>query len=215
MPRRFEEARAEMVENQIRHRGIEDPRVLQALLKVPRHKFVPSHLREDAYRDCPLPIGSGQTISQPYMVATMTAAAAISSEDRVLEIGTGSGYQAAILAELALEVYSVERRKSLSCTARAVLEDLGYKNIYFKVGDGTLGWETHAPFSAILVTAGAPGIPEPLVDQLTIGGRLVIPIEDGFAQVLHVIERTVSGIERRKGERCTFVPLVGQYGWKE
>jgi protein-L-isoaspartate(D-aspartate) O-methyltransferase len=149
------------------------------------------------------------------MVATMTAAATISSDQRVLEVGTGSGYQAAILAELALEVYSVERRESLSRTAAAVLEDLGYQNIYLKVGDGTLGWADQSPFAAILVTAGAPSIPDPLVEQLTIGGRLVIPVENGFAQVLYVIERTSSGIKKSKGERCTFVPLVGQHGWKE
>jgi len=204
-----------MVEVQIQRRGIDDAGVLQAFRKVPRHEFVPSHLQEEAYRDCPLPIGSGQTISQPYMVATMTAAARINAGDRVLEIGTGSGYQAAILAELAGEVYSVERRASLSKAAKAVLERLGYENIHLKVGDGTLGWQEEAPFSAIVVTAGAPHIPEPLVEQLRIGGRLVIPIEDGFAQVLYVIEKTPSGIEKRRAERCTFVPLVGEHGWRD
>jgi protein-L-isoaspartate(D-aspartate) O-methyltransferase len=204
-----------MVEVQIQRRGIDDARVLQAFRKVPRHEFVPSHLQEEAYRDCPLPIGSGQTISQPYMVATMTAAARINAGDRVLEIGTGSGYQAAILAELAGEVYSVERRASLSKAAKAVIERLGYKNVHLKVGDGTLGWHEEAPFSAIVVTAGAPHIPEPLVEQLRIGGRLVIPIEDGFAQVLYVIEKTPSGIEKRRAERCTFVPLVGEHGWRD
>lgn len=215
MSRSFEDARRTMVEVQIQRRGIDDAGVLQAFRKVPRHEFVPSHLQEEAYRDCPLPIGSGQTISQPYMVATMTAAARINAGDRVLEIGTGSGYQAAILAELAGEVYSVERRASLSKAAKAVLERLGYENIHLKVGDGTLGWQEEAPFSAIVVTAGAPHIPEPLIEQLRIGGRLVIPIEDGFAQVLYVIEKTPSGIEKRRAERCTFVPLVGEHGWRD
>lgn len=214
MSRPYESERKAMVEKQIRRRGIDDPRVLNAFLKVPRHVFVPDHLQQDAYRDCPLPIGSGQTISQPYMVATMTAAASIKQGDRVLEIGTGSGYQAAILAELAGQVYSVERHRNLSHAARVVLDTLGYTNIHLKLGDGTLGWENESPFSAILVTAGAPHIPEPLVEQLAIGGKLVIPIEDGFAQVLQIIERTPSGIEKRRGERCTFVPLVGEHGWQ-
>jgi protein-L-isoaspartate(D-aspartate) O-methyltransferase len=214
MSKPLQEARKNMVKNQIQRRGIHDPRVLEAFLRVPRHEFVPSHLRDDAYRDCPLPIGSGQTISQPYMVATMTAEAGISPDDRVLEIGTGSGYQAAILGELALQVYSIERIEGLSQAAAGVLENLGYRNIHLKVGDGTIGWKGESPFSAILVTAGAPYIPDPLVDQLATGGKLVVPIEDGFAQVLYVITRTSAGIEKRKGERCTFVPLVGKHGWK-
>jgi protein-L-isoaspartate(D-aspartate) O-methyltransferase len=214
MSRPYENERKIMVEDQIRRRGIAEVRVLDAFLKVPRHEFVPDHLRDDAYRDCPLPIGSGQTISQPYMVAAMTVAAAIKQGDRVLEIGTGSGYQAAILAELAGEVYSVERRDSLSRAAQAVLDRLGYGNIHLRVGDGTLGWKSESPFSAIVVTAGAPHIPDPLVEQLAIGGKLVIPIENGFAQVLHIIEKTPSGIEKRRGERCTFVPLVGEHGWQ-
>ena len=213
MSRSFESERKVMVEDQIRRRGILDGRVLGAFLKVPRHEFVPENLRGDAYRDCPLPIGDGQTISQPYMVASMTAAGTIKPDDRVLEIGTGSGYQAAILAELAAEVYSVERRESLSLAAQPVLDRLGYDNIHLKVSDGTLGWESESPFSAIVVTAGAPHMPAPLVDQLAIGGRLVIPIEEGFSQVLYIIERTPSGIEKRRGERCTFVPLVGEHGW--
>ncbi len=214
MSREYEKERKAMVEDQLRRRGIEDARILNAFLKVPRHEFVPRHLREDAYRDCPLPIGSGQTISQPYMVATMTAEAAVKEGDRVLEIGTGSGYQAAILAELADAIYSVERHENLSQRAKGILESLGYTNIHLKVADGTLGWESESPFSSIVVTAGAPHIPKPLVEQLAIGGKLVIPIEDGFAQVLYIVERTPSGVEKRRGERCTFVPLVGKFGWQ-
>jgi len=204
-----------MVADQIRSRGINDADVLEAFLHVPRHAFVPADLREDAYRDCPLPIGDGQTISQPYMVATMTTAAGIRPGDRVLEIGTGSGYQAAILAELAGEVFSIERHGSLSETAGEALAGLGYENIHLKVADGTLGWKSESPFSAIIVTAGAPQIPDPLVDQLSIGGRLVIPIEDGFAQVLQIVEKMSSGTRKRRQERCTFVPLVGEHGWKQ
>jgi protein-L-isoaspartate(D-aspartate) O-methyltransferase len=213
MQRSFENERKAMVENQIQHRGIEDPRVLEAFSAVPRHEFVPENLAGDAYRDCPLPIGEGQTISQPYMVASMTAAATIGQDDRVLEIGTGSGYQAAILAKLAAEVYSVERKESLSLAAQLVLDRLGYDNVQLKVADGTLGWQSESPFSAIVVTAGAPRIPAPLVEQLAVGGRLVIPIEEGFSQVLYIIEKTRSGVDKRRGERCTFVPLVGEHGW--
>jgi len=214
MTRTYETERRLMVEAQIQRRGIEEPGVVGAFLRVPRHKFVPEHLQEEAYRDCPLPIGFGQTISQPYMVATMTASAAINRDDRVLEIGTGSGYQAAILAELGAQVFSVERHESLSLGARKVLDQLGYDNIRLKVADGTLGWKSQSPFSAIVVTAGAPDIPEPLVDQLAVNGRLVIPIEAGFAQVLYIIKKLPSGIEKRRGERCTFVPLVGEHGWQ-
>ena len=210
----YETKRLQMVEDQIRRRGIDDPRVLEAFRRVPRHEFVPAHLRGDAYRDCPLPIGENQTISQPYMVASMTQHAAVEPGDRVLEIGTGSGYQAAILAELGADVFSVERWESLMQSAREVLTRLGYSRIQYKVGDGTLGWESESPFSAILVTAGAPRLPQPLVDQLRIGGKLVIPVEEGFSQVLYIVYRTESGISKEKGERCTFVPLVGEFGWE-
>jgi protein-L-isoaspartate(D-aspartate) O-methyltransferase len=204
-----------MVEEQIQLRGITDSRVLQAFLEVPRHEFVPQRLRFEAYRDCPLPIGEGQTISQPYMVASMTLAASIEPGDRVLEIGTGSGYQAAILAELGAEVFTVERLSSLSLAAQEVLRKLDYTRIHFRIANGTLGWESRAPFSAIVVTAGAPSIPSPLVDQLALNGRLVVPIEEGLSQVLYVVVKTDSGIKKNRGERCTFVPLLGEYGWKE
>ena len=215
MPRSLDIERKRMVEEQIQLRGITDSRVLQAFLAVPRHEFVPQRLRFDAYRDCPLPIGEGQTISQPYMVASMTLAASVRPGDRVLEIGTGSGYQAAILAELGAEVYTVERLSSLSLAAQKVLRRLDYTPVHFKIADGTLGWESEAPFSAIIVTAGAPSIPSPLVDQLALNGRLVVPVEDGLSQVLYVVVKTESGIEKNRGERCTFVPLLGEHGWKE
>lgn len=203
-----------MVEDQIEARGICDQRVLKAFLKVPRHEFVPPEYRRDAYRDGPLPIGKGQTISQPYMVASMTEAARIEPGNRVLEIGTGSGYQAAILAELGALVFTVERFRQLSNRAQEVLRSLGYTQIDFRVGDGTLGWQAEAPFDAIIVTAGAPHLPEPLLEQLVEGGRLVIPIEDGFSQVLHVVTKAEGEVRRERKERCTFVPLIGKHGWE-
>jgi len=208
-----------MVEDQILRRGVTDCRVLRAFLEVPRHEFVPENRRHEAYRDCALSIGEGQTISQPYMVASMTEAAKVKPADRVLEIGTGSGYQAAILAELGAEVYSVERLESLSIAAQRAVTRLGYTHVHFRVANGTLGWESEAPFAAIIVTAGAPVIPEPLVNQLAVQGRLVISIEEGFGQVLYqvlyIVERTEDGIEQKRGEGCFFVPLIGAYGWKK
>ncbi len=200
----------------IRLRGIRDERVLSALLKVPRHLFVPEELRDRAYVDAPLPIGEGQTISQPYIVALMTEALELDENSRVLEIGTGSGYQAAILAEIAKEVYTVERIPALLERAKRILEALGYDNIYFKLGDGTLGWEEHAPYDAIIVTAGAPEVPEPLVEQLKVGGRMVIPVGDEFSQrLLRVTKLDSSGkvkIEDLGG--CVFVKLKGKHGWR-
>lgn len=211
----FETARRQMVESQIRARGIRAPRLLAAFLRVPRHEFVPAEFRRRAYQDGPLPIGENQTISQPFMVATMTSAAQIQKGDKILEIGTGSGYQTAILAELAAQVYSVERYPFLLQRARLVLARLGYENIFFKCGDGTLGWQEEAPFNVILVTAGAPEIPDPLVDQLGLGGRLVIPLEEAPGQVLYVIKKTEQGLIKVRGERCSFVPLIGEHGWKK
>jgi protein-L-isoaspartate(D-aspartate) O-methyltransferase len=210
----FEAARIRMVELQLKRRGISDPRVLQAFLAVPRHEFVPERHRGQAYRDTPLPIGEGQTISQPYMVASMTQAAGIEPGHRVLEIGTGSGYQAAILAEMGASVFSVDRIASLAETARRVLDRLGYP-VSIRVGDGTLGWPEEAPFDRILVTAGAPSLPEPLPKQLLEGGRLIIPLEDGYSQVLQIVSRTAEGFEQKRGERCTFVPLIGRHGWRQ
>lgn len=202
-----------MVETQLRPRGIRQPQVIEAFLSVPRHEFVTDKLRSDAYRDCPLPIGQGQTISQPYMVATMTEALDVSPNLKVLEIGTGSGYQAAILIHLGARVYSVERLPSISKAAAERLDRLGYP-VRLRVGDGTLGWPEEAPFDRIIVTAGAPVLPPPLIEQLSAEGRIVIPIEDGLAQVLRVYRRGPSGLLEERREHCTFVPLIGVHGWE-
>jgi protein-L-isoaspartate(D-aspartate) O-methyltransferase len=210
----FDVQRAKMVQSQLRSRGIRDKRVLDAFLSVPRHEFVPDDLRKQAYRDAPLPIGEGQTISQPYMVAVMTEAAQVTPDDRVLDIGTGSGYQTAILAAMGAIVYSIERVPSLSGKAAQILQRLGYERVHLKVADGTMGWKEEAPFDAILVTAGAPAVPEPLMEQLKVGGRLVVPVEEGISQVLYRVIRTEQGFAKERGDRCTFVPLIGEYGWK-
>ena len=203
-----------MVERQIRARGVTDQKVLDAMLKVPRHLFVPEKDRKDAYADYPLPIGYGQTISQPFMVAVMTASLGLKGGEKVLEIGTGSGYQAAVLAEIAGHVITIERLDRLSREAAKRLADLGYDNVTVITGDGTVGWPEHAPYDGIVVTAGAPGVPPPLLEQLDVGGRLVIPVGDRFTQVLEV--------HRRRGEKeyaverntaCRFVDLIGRYGW--
>lgn len=208
-------ARERMVENQIKARGITDERVLQVMRKVPRHLFIDPALRDQAYGDYPLPIGEGQTISQPYIVALMTEALELKGHERVLEIGTGSGYQTAILAELALWVYTIERYAFLQERAKKILFELGYRNISFKIGDGTLGWQEASPFDAIIVTAGAPQIPPPLIEQLAEGGRIVIPVGDEFSQIL------VKGVKRggvlhtKNLEPVRFVKLIGMYGFKE
>jgi protein-L-isoaspartate(D-aspartate) O-methyltransferase len=181
--------------------------------KVPRHLFVEEALQNQAYGDFPLPIGEQQTISQPYIVAFMTEALGLIGEEKVLEIGTGCGYQAAILAELAPEVYSVERIHSLASRARRILESLRYFNVNIKVGDGTLGWPEEAPFQAIMVTAAAPAIPRPLLDQLDLGGRLVIPVGDRSSQTLMVVHKTVEGLKQDYRGGCRFVKLIGSYGW--
>ena len=211
-PYRLERKR--MVETQLKRRGIQDPGVLSAFLKVPRHKFVPLDLLDQAYRDGPLSIGYNQTISQPYMVAVMVQQAYTGPGERVLELGTGSGYQAAILAELGSEVYTVERIPELAEQAETRLERLGYGKINVRLSNGTLGWEEQAPFDAIIVSAAAPKIPDPLLEQLAEGGRLVIPLDDGPSQILSVVEHTPGGFRKHQGERCTFVPLLGKYGWK-
>lgn len=181
----YRTARERMVETQIKARGIKDERVIQAMLKVPRHLFVEEALRDQAYGDFPLPIGEGQTISQPYIVALMTSALELKGPERVLEIGTGSGYQTAILAELVIWVYSIEKYPTLQERAKKILlKELGYKNITFKIGDGTLGWKEASPFDAIIVTAASPQIPLPLIEQLKEGGRIVIPVGDEFSQML-------------------------------
>lgn len=211
----FRERREKLVEH-LRRRGIKDERVLSAMLKVPRHLFVPPELSEEAYNDYPLPIGHGQTISQPYIVALMTEALEVKENHRVLEIGTGSGYQCAILAELAKEVYSVERIPELALRAQRVLSLLGYNNVWIKIDDGTLGWPEYAPYDRIIVTAGAPKIPEPLIEQLDKGGIMVIPVGDEYSQELLVVTKlTEDGKVKVKSlGGCVFVKLRGEYGWK-
>ncbi len=211
----YARARKTMVETQLIPRGVRDERVLAAMLKVPRHLFVDEALRPQAYSDYPLPIGEGQTISQPFMVAFMTEALKLTGTERVLEIGTGSGYQTAILAELSERVYSVERIPSIADRARKVLDRLGYSNIVIKIGDGTLGWEEEAPFDAILVTAGAPDVPPPYIEQLAEGGRLVIPVGGEFVQELVRITKKKGRLVRENLGGCRFVKLIGKYGWQE
>ena len=209
----FEDMRRRMVEEQLAGRGISDKKILDAFGKVPRHLFVPDEYRAAAYADYPLPTGSGQTISQPYMVALMTERLALSGGERVLEVGTGSGYQAAILAEIAAEVYSIERFEALAAESKKILESLGYNNFKVKAGDGTLGWEENSPYDGIIVTAGAPGIPESLVKQLKSGGRLVIPIGGSFGQVLTIVEKEGQLLKKSEVCGCVFVPLIGKEGW--
>jgi len=204
-----------MVEEQIVLRGVKDPRLIAAMKKVPRHLFVEEALQNQAYNDHPLPIGEKQTISQPYMVALMTEAMQLGGKEKVLEIGAGSGYQTAILAEMATEVFSVERIRSLAIKARKLLYELGYFNVDIKIFDGTYGWVEKSPFDAIIVTAGAPDIPQPLFDQLSIGGRLVIPIGDAFVQDLFRITKTEEGMKKEDLGGCRFVKLIGRYGWED
>ncbi|MGD9344153.1 MAG: protein-L-isoaspartate(D-aspartate) O-methyltransferase [Desulfuromonadales bacterium] len=212
----FSIARRRMVEDQVMARGVKDPRVIDAMLRVPRHKFVEPGLESQAYQDAPLPIGERQTISQPYMVAVMSEALALDGTEKVLEVGTGSGYQAAVLALLADRVFSLERIPALARRARKILDACGYSKVNIRLADGTLGWQEMAPFDAIIVTAGAPDVPRDYLDQLAVGGRLVIPVGDRLSQVLMRITRTAK--DEFKEEQllgCRFVPLVGNHGWQE
>lgn len=209
----YEEQRQQMVQTQLIPRHISDPLVIKAFKKVPREEFIPLRYRQNAYGDYPLPIGEGQTISQPFMVALMTQALELTKDDCVLEIGTGSGYQVAILAEIAKKVFSVERLSELSERAQATLKELNYKNIFFHIGDGTCGWPQHSPYQAIIVTAGAPHIPSPLIEQLSEGGRIVIPVGDVFGQTLIRIRKRKDGLGEERICGCVFVPLVGKFGW--
>jgi protein-L-isoaspartate(D-aspartate) O-methyltransferase len=210
----FPKARLKMVEEQITSRGIKDAGLIAAMKKIPRHLFVEEALQSQAYTDHPLPIGEKQTISQPYMVALMTEALLLKGKEKVLEIGTGSGYQTAILAELSEKVFSVERIRPLALRARKLLYELGYFNVEIKIFDGTFGWTEESPFDAILVTAGSPDIPKPLVDQLSVGGRLVIPVGDAFVQDLVRITKTEEGVKREDLGGCRFVKLIGKHGWE-
>ncbi len=211
---KFEKLRNRMVETQLIPRGIKDKNVLDAMRKVPRHLFVPENRKDEAYDDCPLPIGYGQTISQPYMVAIMTELLKPEKNKRILEIGTGCGYQTAILAETCKEVYTIERIPELTEIAKKNLEALGYDNVFLKAGDGTIGWKEHAPFDGIIVTAGAPKIPYTLKEQLSEnGGILVIPVGDRFTQSLMRITRKGNYFETEDFFLCAFVPLIGEEGW--
>lgn len=214
---RFKKQRMRMVDTQIRARGIKDPRVLAAMEKIPRHLFVDEGLVEQAYNDNPLPISARQTISQPYIVALMTEALSLKGKDKVLELGTGSGYQTAILAELAGYVFSIERIASLAATARKILDSLNYFNVAIRVGDGTYGWREEAPFDGMIVTAGAPRIPKVLVEQLAIGGKLVIPVGGRLSQELFLVTRLsedINDIKRETLGGVRFVDLIGEYGWE-
>lgn len=203
-----------MVEEQLVRRGILDARVLEAMRKVPREKFVEEAVEDRAYGDYPLPIGEGQTISQPYMVALMTSLLELTGAEKVLEIGTGSGYQTAVLAELARRVCSVERIPSLAARARTTLEGLGYTNVWVRIANGTFGWPDEAPFERILITAAAPAVPPPLFDQLTDGGRMVLPIGDPATQTLTLVEKVNGTMRTRPDAGCVFVKLIGKYGWE-
>jgi protein-L-isoaspartate(D-aspartate) O-methyltransferase len=214
-PLKYQRLREEMVRQQIEARGITDAGVLAALRKVPRHLFVSEALRDQAYGDFPLPIGEQQTISQPYIVAEMTQALELKRGDRVLEIGTGSGYQAAVMAEIVFRVYTVERLRPLYLQARRLFDDLRIFNIVTRYGDGTKGWEEESPFDAVMVTAGAPEIPKALLSQLVEGGRLIAPIGNQHAQDLIKVVREKRGFRQTNLGGCRFVKLVGEQGWRE
>ena len=203
-----------MVRRQIEARGITDSKVIAATRKIPRHLFVSEALMDQAYNDFPLPIGEQQTISQPYIVAEMTQALQLEKEDRVLEIGTGSGYQAAVLAELAFRVYTIERIHPLYVKTRKLFDNLHYHNIVSRYSDGSLGWEEESPFDAIIVTAGAPEIPKVLLNQLDMGGRMVLPVGDQYSQELVKLYRDEDGIHKTHLGGCRFVKLVGEHGWR-
>ncbi|WP_408956174.1 protein-L-isoaspartate(D-aspartate) O-methyltransferase [Natroniella sp. ANB-PHB2] len=206
--------RKRMIREQLERRGIEQQAVLESMREVPRHLFVPDKLKNKAYHDCPLPIKKGQTISQPYIVALMIEALKLEENDRVLEIGTGSGYAAAVLAQIVEEVYTIERHQSLAELARERFEILGYDNLQVKVSDGTEGWQEFAPYDGIVVAAGAPVLPEPLAEQLEIGGKLVIPVGDRDLQELLVLTKESDGeLNKERIARVRFVPLIGEEGW--
>ncbi len=214
-PNKFARWRRDMVENQIIARGVADAAVIDAMTRVPRHLFVSEAMAESAYGDFPLPIGEGQTISQPYIIAEMTQRLELSGSERVLEIGTGSGYQAAILSKIVYKVYTIERNNTLFVQTRKLFDRLKYHNIVTRYSDGTQGWKQEGPFDAIIVTAGGNQVPTPLVDQLAIGGRLVMPVGGLHSQELLKIEKTENGIQTTNLGGCRFVKLIGQHGWSE
>lgn len=210
----YERLREEMVRTQLIPRGIKDQRVLGVMRKVPRHLFVDSSMLSNAYSDMALPISDGQTISQPYMVAVMTELLDLTGNEKVLEIGTGSGYQAVILAELSKEVYTMERIGALVSRVEKLLNSLKYNNVHVKLANGTLGWPEAAPFDRIIITAGAPNVPEPLLDQLAPGGVLIAPVGGRYSQQLLKIKKTEDRITEEYHTPCVFVPLVGKHGWE-
>jgi protein-L-isoaspartate(D-aspartate) O-methyltransferase len=212
-PGEFAAARAAMVREQLAARGIRDERVLAVCGMVPRERFAPADLAARAYEDTALPIAAGQTISQPYMVATMTEALALRGDERVLEVGTGSGYQAAILSQLAAQVYTVERHRELMERAQVICHELGYTNIDFRLVEDAQGWPEEAPFDAIMVTAGAPQLPGDLLDQLHLNGRMVIPVGPEETQTLLLVQKTVHGVQQTPLTACRFVPYLGVGGW--
>ncbi len=214
-PKKFSRWRRDMVENQIMARGIVDPLVIQAMTQVPRHLFVSEALVDSAYGDFPLPIGEGQTISQPFIIAEMTQSLGLTGSERVLEIGTGSGYQAAVLSRIVYKVYTIERNNTLFMQTRRLFDRMKYHNIVTRYSDGTQGWKAEGPFDAIMVTAGGNQIPGPLVDQLDIGGRLVMPVGGHHSQELLRLEKTKTGIKTTNLGGCRFVKLIGEHGWSE
>ncbi|MCK5287226.1 MAG: protein-L-isoaspartate(D-aspartate) O-methyltransferase [Thermodesulfovibrionia bacterium] len=211
----FEKERKHMVEYQLRARGVKDDRVLKAMESVQRHLFIDEDIWDRAYDDCALPIGEGQTISQPYMVAVMTELLELKGEETVLEIGTGSGYQGALLSLLASDIFSVERIKVLALRAAVTFKKLNIKNIHLVVGDGTLALSKEAVYDGIIVTAAAPRIPDTYINQLKVNGRLVIPVGNRFSQVLYQVKKTPSGFITNTSTPCVFVPLIGKYGWEK
>jgi protein-L-isoaspartate(D-aspartate) O-methyltransferase len=211
---RFARERERMVDEQLVGRGVADPRVIEVMRRLPRHLFVDEALRDRAYGDHPLPIGEGQTISQPFIVGRMTELLRLTGREKVLEVGTGSGYQAAVLAELAARVCTIERLPRLAGRARETLEGLGYRNVWVRAGSGTLGWPDEAPFDRVLVAAGGPSVPPPLFEQLAEGGRMVMPVGDATNQTLEVIEKVQGAMRVTRDSGCVFVKLVGKYAWE-
>ncbi len=203
-----------MVEGQIVNRGITDEKIIDVLRRVPRHEFIPPEFSQHSYEDFPVTIGCGQTISQPYIVAVMTQALELKVTDDVLEVGTGSGYQTAILAELCREVYTIERIEELARTAKTVLERLNYRNVHYQIADGSLGWQENILFDAILITAAAPLVPSYFLNELKENGRLVVPLGNKYEQTLCRFRKTQNGVIKQEICPCVFVPLIGKYGWK-
>ena len=214
MNEQFDLERKKMVKNQLEARGINDQKILEAFEQIPRHRFVPSDITEQAYGDRPLYIGSGQTISQPYIVALMISLLELEGEEKVLEVGTGSGYQTAILASLAKKVYTIERKPELLAKAKNTLKDLGFTNIFFKEGDGTVGWKRHSPYDRIIGSGGVPKPPSSLVHQLADSGKLVIPTGSKSTQILTSVTKNRDEVNISKETACSFVPLIGKEGWE-